>query len=52
MALEPVDLILISLFAGIGSGIGNPIGQEIYRAWIRKHIDKIFKGTKKATSRN
>jgi len=30
MAIEPVDLILISLFAGIGNGIGSPICHAIY----------------------
>ena len=46
MAIEAIDLILISLFAGVGSGIGNPIGQEIYRKWIRRHTNRILNGGK------
>ena len=40
MAIEASDLILIALLSGIGSGIGNPIGQWIFR----RFVERPFKG--------
>jgi hypothetical protein len=44
--IEVSDLILIALLSGIGAGIGNPIGQAIYKKWVEPHgrkVDNILK---------
>lgn len=44
MPIEVSDLILVAIFTGVGSGIGNPIGQAIYKRFIEKpfkNIDKL-----------
>lgn len=42
MTVEAVDLMWFALFSGIGAGIGNPIGQAIYKKIIKPHAKKII----------
>jgi len=41
MPVEVGDLILVAFFSGIGAGIGNPIGNWIFRTFIEKKINNI-----------
>jgi hypothetical protein len=41
------ELVLIALFTGIGSGIGNPIGQWIYKKFLRERLERAHRRLQK-----
>lgn len=42
MPVEPLELVLISFFTGIGASFGQPIGQAMYKR-IANKIRKMHK---------
>jgi hypothetical protein len=41
MVLEAGDLILIAFFTGIGTGIGNPVGQWVFERFIKHSVRRL-----------
>lgn len=41
MSIEVGDLILVSVFTGIGTGIGVPVGQWIFERFIKHSAKRL-----------